>query len=134
MRYRGFTLIEMVITVGIVAIVAVIATDVYTSQVSKGRRADGMNTISEIALAEERYRSTNSTYGTLLQVWNNVTASPGGYYTMSISNTSATGYSITASGVGSQATDTENGTNCSVLVYTVSSGTVTQTPAVCWPQ
>ena len=134
MRANGFTLIEMTITVGIVAILAVIASEIYLSQVTKGRRADGMDTISSISLAEERYRSANATYGTLAQVWNGVTASPGGYYTVAISNTSATAYTITATGTGTQATDTENGTDCSSLVFAVSNGTVTQTPAVCWPQ
>jgi type IV pilus assembly protein PilE len=134
MRVRGFTFIELMVTVGIIAILAVIATTMYLSQVKKDRRADGMDTISSISLAEERYRSTNSTYGTLAQVWGGVTTTPGGYYTIAISGTSATAYTITATGVGTQTSDAENGTSCSSLVFAVSNGTITSTPAVCWPQ
>jgi type IV pilus assembly protein PilE len=134
MRSRGFTFLELMITVAIIAILAVIASNIYLSQVQKSRRADAMDTISAITLAEERYRSTNSTYGTLAQVWASVTATPGGYYTVAITNTSATSYTVTATGVGTQASDAENGTSCSALVFAVSNGTVTTTPAVCWPQ
>jgi type IV pilus assembly protein PilE len=134
MRSRGFTFLELMITVAIIAILAVIASNVYLSQVQKSRRADGMDTISSITLAEERYRSTNSAYGTLAQVWGGLTSTPGGYYTMAITNTSATSYTVTATGVGTQASDVENGTSCSALVFAVSNGTITTTPAVCWPQ
>jgi type IV pilus assembly protein PilE len=134
MRTRGFTLLEMLITVAIVAILAVIASSMFTSQVRKSRRADAMDTITSIALAEERYRSVNTTYGTLAQVWNGVTTTPGGYYTIAVSATSATAYTITATGTGTQTSDAENGTACNVLAYAVSNGTVSSTPAVCWPQ
>lgn len=131
---EGFTLIEMLMTVLIMSILAVMATVMYTSQVSKGRRADGMDTISSIALAEERYRTTHTTYGTLAQVWGGVTTSSGGYYTIAISGTSATAYTITATGTGTQATDSENATSCSTLTYAVSNGAISKTPTVCWPQ
>jgi type IV pilus assembly protein PilE len=132
MRYNGFTLIEMMMTVGIVGILAVIASTMFISQVQKSRRADGMDTITSITLAEERYRSTNLTYGTLAQVWGGVTTTPAGYYTLAISNIAAASYTITATGTGNQVNDAENGTACNSLVFAVSNGTVTNTPAVCW--
>jgi type IV pilus assembly protein PilE len=134
MRVRGFTLIELMITVGIIAILAVIASNMFLSQVQKSRRADGIDTISSITLAEERYRSTNTTYGTLAQVWSGVTTTPAGYYTIAISGTSATAYTITATGLKTQTSDAENGTSCSALVFAVSNGTVSTTPAECWPK
>ncbi len=130
----GFTLIELVITLGIVAIIATISTEIYLTQVQKGRRADAMDTLSSIALAEERYRSSNTTYGTLAQVWGGVTTTPGGYYTMAISAVNGTGYTITATAVGNQTNDAENGTACNSLVFAVSNAAITKTPSVCWPQ
>lgn len=133
-REKGFSLIELAIVVLIVAILAILASVLYTSYVRKGRRADAIDTLSEMSLAEERYRSNNTTYGTLAQVWGGVTASTGGYYTLSISSVSGTAYTLTATATGSQANDTESGTSCTPLVLSASSGTVTKTPAACWPQ
>jgi len=133
-RLQGFTLIELSITLGIVAIIIAIATESYLSQAQKGRRSDAMDTISSIALAQERYRSNNTTYGTLAQVWGGVTTTPGGYYTIGISAVTSSAYTITATAVGNQANDAENGTACNVLTFAVSNAAITQTPTVCWPQ
>lgn len=133
-KLLGFTLIEIVVSLLIVAILAAVAINSYRQQTMKGRRSDGINTVFSISLAEERYRSNNTTYGTLAQVWGGVTASPQGYYVMSITNTSATAYTISAQAQGVQANDTENGTSCATLQLTASSGTITKTPTACWPQ
>lgn len=133
-QVAGFMLIELAITVLIIAILSVIAVEIYNSQVRKGRRSDGTNAINSISLAEERYRTSNTTYGTIAQVWNSVTTSNAGYYTLAISSISGTGYTITATAVGDQANDTENGTSCTPLTLVVSNGTITRTPSTCWPQ
>lgn len=129
----GFSLIEMMITILIISIVTVAGIYLFTDQVQRGRRIDAINALLSISLAEERYRSNNTTYGTLAQVWGGVTTSSEGFYTLAISGVSATGYTITATPTGSQASDAENGTSCSPLTLTVSSGTITKSPAVCWP-
>lgn len=129
----GFTLIELMMAVVIIAIIAKIAIASLSYYSLKGRRSDGLNAILAISLAEERYRSNNTTYGSLAQAYNSVTASPQGYYTLSVSGNTATGYTITATGQGSQANDKEGSTSCATLTYAVSSGTITKTPAACWP-
>lgn len=128
----GFTLIELLVTVAIVAIIAILAVGFYIPFILKAHRADGINAILNLQLAEERYRSTNSQYGTLSQIGGNSTSSLG-YYALSISNVGASTYTITATGQGKQSGDSENGTACSPLVLTVSSGNVTESPATCWP-
>jgi len=129
----GYTLIEMLIAVTMLAILVIVATSVYPTYVRKGRRIDAINSLLSITLAEERYRGNNTQYGTLAQVWGGVTTSSEGYYTLSISNVSATTYTITATAVGNQANDAADGTSCSSLVIAVSNGTITKTPAACWP-
>ncbi len=128
----GFTIIELLVTIVLIGIIAVIAIGLYRPFVLKSHRADGINAIFNLQLAEERYRSNNTTYGTLAQIGGNATSTQG-YYTLSISSATATAYTITATGVGNQTSDTENGASCSPLVLTVSNNTVTQTPAACWP-
>ncbi|HVY53390.1 MAG TPA: type IV pilin protein [Gammaproteobacteria bacterium] len=134
MKYRGFTLIEILIVLVILSVLTVLAVSLYSSTVRVGRRADGVDTLLAISLAEERYRSVNTSYGTLAQVWSGVTTTTQGYYTLAISNVSATGYTVTATAIGDQANDNESGTSCATLVLTVSSGTTTNTPVACWPQ
>lgn len=130
----GFTLIELLIALAILAILSTIAVTSYTSYVRKGRRTDGLHTLLAMSLAEEKYRMTNSTYGTLAQVWGGVSTSPQGYYTLSISNVTASSYTLTATAIGNQANDSDSGTTCTPLTLTVSSGTTTQAPATCWPK
>src|SRR5258708_40322582 len=100
---NGFSFLELLIAVAIVSIITIIAINVYSGQALRGRRLDGINTLLAISLAEERYRATNTSYGTLAQVWGGVSTSAEGYYTISISGTSATAYIITATAVGNQA-------------------------------
>lgn len=129
----GFTLIELVVALAIVSILSVIAVKIYSRQVRQGRRLDGINTLLSISLAEERYRSTNTTYGTLAQVWGGVTTSPEGYYTLAISNVSATAFTLTATGTGDQANDASGSTSCTTLTLSLSSGAITKSPSACWP-
>ncbi len=133
MHKAGFTLIEMVITVLIFAILATISVYTYSSYELRGRRIDAISALLSISLAEERYRSTNTQYGTLAQVWNNVSSSSEGYYTLDISNISGSSYTITATAVGNQANDASNGTSCATLTLISSDGTITKSPSDCWP-
>jgi type IV pilus assembly protein PilE len=132
-KTSGATIIELIVTIVIIAILALIAVIMYSSQVRSSRRTDAINTLFSIALAEESYRTTNTTYGSLAQVWGGVTTSSGGYYTLAISNVAATTYTITATATGDQVNDQESGTACSTLTYAMSAGTPTETPAACWP-
>jgi len=63
-RLRGFTLIEIMITIAILAVIAAIALPAYTEQVRKARRAEAISTIMAAAQYLERcYTQTNSYTG-----------------------------------------------------------------------
>ena len=128
----GFTLLELMIGIVIVGILASISIKLYTKHIKRARRMVAIQTLLSIQLAEEQYRSTNTQYGTLAQVWGGVNTTTGGYYSLSITNTSATNYTITATALTTQTSDKENSTTCTPLVLTMSSGTETKTPAACW--
>lgn len=61
-RKHGFTIIEVMITVGIVGILAGVALPSYQEHVRKSRRADARITLENLAAAQELYFFRNNKY------------------------------------------------------------------------
>ena len=131
-RMQGFSLLELMITVAIVAVMAMVIYPTYVSYVRKGYRAEAVASLTGISLAEEQWRATHTTYGTLANVWGAVTTTASGRYTLAVSAVSASGYTVTATAVGDQANDASSGQSCASLVLTTSNTVTTNTPTVCW--
>ena len=105
-QQRGFTLIELMIVVVVLAILTAIAYPTYTNQILKSRRADGIAALNHAAMLMESWRSDNATYiggeaiiaGTSVDGYYNITAPV---------SATATAYAFTATAVGRQASDTK---------------------------
>lgn len=105
----GFTLTELMVTVGIVAILAAVAYPSYTSHIRKARRTEAKAALLQIQVAQEKYFLQNNTYTTIANLG---LGSTGTYYTISISPTSpSTSYTATATVTGTQTADT----NCNTF-------------------
>jgi type IV pilus assembly protein PilE len=126
-KSKGFTLLELMIVVGIIALLAAIAYPIFTSQMRKSRRAEARQAIADLALKEEKWRVDHSTYGTLADLGGAPTTS---YYTLTVTNNTATGFVITAAPKGKQTKDT----TCGSFVWTVTNGTAAKSPSTegCW--
>jgi type IV pilus assembly protein PilE len=59
---RGFTLIELMVTIVVATILVAIAVPSYTSQIRKSRRTEARTALLDLASREERFNSTNSAY------------------------------------------------------------------------
>src|ERR1700760_1838661 len=58
----GFTLIELMIVVAVVAILGTVAISGYINSVRKSRRTEARTALLDLASREERFMSTNSAY------------------------------------------------------------------------
>jgi type IV pilus assembly protein PilE len=58
----GFTLIELMITIVVLAIIVGIAMPAYTQQMQKARRTDARNALLDLAAREERWLSIQGNY------------------------------------------------------------------------
>lgn len=61
-RSLGFTLIELMIVVAIVAILLLVALPAYQDQLQKGRRTDAMAALQDVAGSMEKFMLDRSTY------------------------------------------------------------------------
>jgi type IV pilus assembly protein PilE len=94
---RGFTLIEVMIAVAILAIVAAIAYPSYTNATVKNRRASAQVVLSDITQRQQQYLMDNRSYTNSLGTLNvSVTSSVSDYYTVSIAVGTATIPTFTA--------------------------------------
>lgn len=83
---KGFTLIEVMIAVAVLAIISAIAYPAYESQSRKGKRADGIAMLEQVAQAEQRYFSHMSTFTATVTDLSEIKSatSAGGYYSISV--------------------------------------------------
>lgn len=121
---RGFTLIEVLITVVIIGILAGIAWPSYMGTVRKSNRAEAKTELTDLA---QRLQRCYSAYGKFndqdnCAVYKDLADADGyttrvkGFYNVTIDNVSATSYTLTATAVKSPQTEDVNG--CEILTLT----------------
>jgi|APSaa5957512622_1039677.scaffolds.fasta_scaffold00909_14 type IV pilus assembly protein PilE len=106
-RERGFTLIELIIALAIVALLAAVALPSYESQLIQTRRSDGTTALTSFAQRMERYFLEQGSYsGATTSLYQE--HSTQGHYQLSVSST-VSSYQLTATAVGAQSADDECG-------------------------
>lgn len=105
----GFSLIELMIVVAILAIVAALAYPSYKDQIRKTRRSEATQMLMEVAAQQERFFTNNNRYAadmTELGYGNANQLTEKGFYSVSTSATNAPiGFSATAVPQNDQAND-----------------------------
>lgn len=131
-RPSGFTLVELCIAAGVVAVLAAVALPSYRGHLLHAGRVDAVAALTRLQAAQEQHRSAHGLYAAQLGVLRGVgTVSPEGRYTVSMALNGPDGYRATATARagGPQADDHE----CSELTLVVVQGFSTPGPSArCW--
>jgi type IV pilus assembly protein PilE len=106
-RQSGLTLIELMVTVSIIAIIAAVAFPAYERQSLKAKRTDGIGLLMEIAAKQERYIVDHQEYATSLSdMGYSSGATAKGYYEVKVeTSNNDQSYLLTATPQGGQADD-----------------------------
>jgi type IV pilus assembly protein PilE len=141
-RKKGFTLIELMVVVAIVALLVALALPSFTDTIRKGRRSDALNSILDLQLAQEKWRVNHTTYGLLgnpsdplLNLGPDPLISPKGHYSVTVTRpfaAPATSYTITATARNGQEND-----YCENFVLKITPGEIARTSSkgeddLCW--
>ena len=144
-RARGLTLVELMVTLVILALLSAIVYPMYQNQVRKARRVEAKSTLMEIALAQERRLSRTGLYADFdaevpldveySELVNRMTDRDGDgnpdYYTIDVALTGPPqGFTVTATAIGAQVGDADCAT---FVVDQLGQRTATgDDPDVCW--
>ncbi|NRB38253.1 MAG: prepilin-type N-terminal cleavage/methylation domain-containing protein [Pseudomonadales bacterium] len=115
-KNSGFTLIELMIVVAIIAILAALALPSYNAQITKTRRTDAMAALTSFANAMERHATDNGSYLGAGTVAGNTGAptifatqvpldGDAKYYNLTIDAATATSFTLKATPIGVQVGD-----------------------------
>ncbi len=124
-KLKGFTLVELVTVIAILALLLAIAIPSYNSQVRKARRAEAKTQLLGMVQALERFNTINSTYVGFACNETNT------FYDLTCPTQTATTFTVLATPTGEQLADT----NCLNLgINQLGVKTVTGSGAVgdCW--
>lgn len=103
-RFRGFTLIELMVAIGVVGILSAIAIPTYRGYVRRGDAEEAVAGLASGRVAIEQYFLDNRTYAGLNSGLNpQCPVSSNANFTFACSNLSATTYTLTATGADSMA-------------------------------
>jgi type IV pilus assembly protein PilE len=122
---KGFSLIELMTVIAIIALLVALAIPSYTRYVLKANRGEAQQLLLNWANNQEIWRANDTDYATTGEI----AAPTHAKFNFTITNRTATTYTLNATAQGGQADDEERGTTCSPLTINQSNA---KTPADCW--
>jgi type IV pilus assembly protein PilE len=108
---KGFTLVELMIVVAIVAILVALALPSYARYIRKANRGEAQQLLMNWANNQEIWRANNLLYADE----GDIAVPTHDRYRFTVTNETATTYTLTATALNDQLKDTERGIPCSPL-------------------
>lgn len=143
LRAQGFTLIELMITVVIAAILVSVALPLYQRQMRESRRTDARSALSDLASREERYYAINNVYTSSATslgytAWPQTVGS--GYYQIAqpaitaATATAPASFSLTATPIAGKGQDQDTDCTSFTVASTGQTSATGNSPTSCWGQ
>jgi type IV pilus assembly protein PilE len=103
---KGFTLLELLVVLSIIALLATLALPGYSTALQQGRRGDAIGALLRLQLAQEHWRANHDEYASLTALGLG-SLSGDGHYRLAVTAPDAAGYHATATPLvdGRQADD-----------------------------
>ena len=114
---KGFTLVELMIVIAIVAILVALALPSYSAYVRKAKRGEAQKLLMNWANVQEIWRANNPTYADNKAAPDGIPLPPNtNYYEYSLESVpSASAYTLIATPINDQAKDKDRGKSCNQL-------------------
>ena len=104
-KVKGFTLIELIIVIAVIAILVALALPSYSAYIRKANRGEAQQLLMNWANVQEIWRSNNSTYADQ----DAVAVPVHNLYTFTVTGVTPADYLLTADPSGDQAEDKDRG-------------------------
>ncbi len=125
-KSTGFSLIELMIVIVIVAILATVAYPSFNSYLLKSKRIEAIQNLYSMQLKQEDWRISHPGYTS--SAADLISPTSNAYYSYGAS-LSGGSYTVTATAKGSQLNDKEGATSCSPLTLSRDNS---KAPTACW--
>jgi type IV pilus assembly protein PilE len=122
---KGFTLVELMIVVAIVAILVALALPSYNRYILKGNRGEAQQLLMNWSNNQEIWRAAHSEYADE----DDFAVPTHDKYRFTVTDETATTFTLTADPLGNQAKDEDRGVDCDPLTLNQS---IAKTPTECW--
>lgn len=134
-RQAGFTLMELMVTVVIIAILTSIALPAYSDYVKRSRIPQATNNLASMRVKMEQYFQDNRTYPTACTTAAGMVLPPTDDFTYSCANLATNTFTVQADGTGSMAGFTftiDESNNKKTTAVPTGWGTVPSGGYTCW--
>ncbi|MED7787914.1 type IV pilin protein [Francisella sp. 19X1-34] len=127
---KGFSLVELMVVIAIIAILASIGIPMYNNYTLRSHRSEATSELLSASNAADSYEIRNGSFpsGSNINSFYHENSQSGLYRLAYASINSGSGYTITATAQGAQTADTP----CTNIELQVSGAIIDKTPVACW--